>query len=141
MKKIIFFIILLLLFSFPVSIFSQIKNETANPILSYSQNTDSEITSPEGLSLENVIEIGIKNNLTIQVTKHSSNAEKATFFQNISPPEPQFYFENEGLPGLTHFTKNFSERHIGIIQNFDFPLTWYMTVPGEIQCEQYFSQE
>jgi outer membrane protein TolC len=125
MKKIIFIIVLLFLFSFSASIFSQISNETKNSIPPYSQNTYSDIIVPDGLSLENVIEIAVKNNLEIRAAKNKFDAKKSTFLQEISPESPEYFFENEGVPKLSNISKPYDERHIGISQTFDFPLKWY----------------
>lgn len=78
------------------------------------------------LSLEEAIDMALKNNLLYKSAAYSYDAQKAQFYQEISPENTELFVEHEGLPELTASASGYKEKRIGIAQNFDFPVKWYL---------------
>lgn len=90
--------------------------------------------SDDGLSLKKAIEISLERNYNVIHAAEKIKAEKGKFWQDISPSMPEFTLDYEFVPAGKGL-KRFSERTIGLSQNFEFPtkylLRGYLRARGE----------
>ncbi len=77
------------------------------------------------LSLNEAIEIGLKNNPEIKVAQKNISAAKGRFWSGISLPQPDFSIRYEWTPKDRNLG-SFSERTQEISQSFEFPSNYFL---------------
>ena len=93
------------------------------------------------LSLNEAIEIGIKQNPELMQATENINAAKGKFWNGISLPQPELELNLEYTPVNTSLS-NYSERTFAISQSFEFPTNYFLkgnkySKEEEIALEQY----
>ena len=93
------------------------------------------------LSLNEAIEIGIKQNPELLQATENINAAKGRFWKGISLPQPELELSLEYAPVNTGLS-NYSERTFAISQSFEFPTNYFLkgnkySKEEEIALEQY----
>ncbi len=90
----------------------------------YGQAPDHERDSYKALTLKDAIEIGLKNNPTLQSSLARLAASRGRFWSSISLPPPEISITNEYIPsGMS--LKDSDEKTVGIGQGFEFPTTYF----------------
>ncbi|MCX6151491.1 MAG: TolC family protein [Ignavibacteriales bacterium] len=77
------------------------------------------------LSVEEAIEIGLKNNPEVKSAIASISASKGRFWSGISLPQPEVGVSYEYAP-VNSSLSNYSERTIEVRQSLDFPSTYFL---------------
>jgi cobalt-zinc-cadmium resistance protein CzcA len=77
------------------------------------------------LSLNDAIEIGIKQNPELLESAENINAAKGRFWSGISLPQPELEFIYEYAP-INSSLNNYSERTFAISQSFEFPTNYFL---------------
>lgn len=77
------------------------------------------------LSLDQAIEIGLKNNPEIKSAKENISAAKGRFWSRISLPAPEVNISYEYTP-VNKSLRNFSERTFAVSQSFEFPSNYFL---------------
>ena len=93
------------------------------------------------LSLNEAIEIGVRQNPEILQSAENINAAKGRFWKGISLPQPELELSLEYAPVNTSLS-NYSERTFAISQSFEFPTNYFLkgnkySKEEEIAFEQY----
>jgi len=93
------------------------------------------------LSLNEAIDIGIKQNPELLQSAENINAAKGRFWKGISLPQPELELSLEYAPVNTSLS-NYSERTFAISQSFEFPTNYFLkgnkySKEEEIAFEQY----
>ena len=93
------------------------------------------------LSLNEAIDIGIKQNPELMQATENINAAKGRFWKGISLPQPELELSLEYTPVNTSLS-NYSERTFAISQSFEFPTNYFLkgnkySKEEEIAFEQY----
>jgi len=93
------------------------------------------------LSLNEAIEIGIKQNPELMQATENINAAKGKFWNGISLPQPELELNLEYTPVNTSLS-NYSEKTFAISQSFEFPTNYFLkgnkySKEEEIALEQY----
>lgn len=77
------------------------------------------------LSLNEAIDIGIKQNPELLQATENINAAKGRFWKGISLPQPELELSLEYTPVNTSLS-NYSERTFAISQSFEFPTNYFL---------------
>jgi len=77
------------------------------------------------LSLNEAIEIGIKQNPELREASENINAAKGRFWNGISLPQPELELSYEYAP-VNSSLSNYGERTISISQSFEFPTNYFL---------------
>lgn len=77
------------------------------------------------LTLDEAIEIGLKNNPEIKSAQENISAAKGRFWSGISLPSPEAGISYEYTPVNTSL-RNFSERTFEVSQSFEFPSNYFL---------------
>ncbi|MFC1691886.1 TolC family protein [Candidatus Latescibacterota bacterium] len=77
------------------------------------------------ITLKQAIEETIAHNPEILKAGEELKAVNAGFWKTVSPENPGFFTEYEEIPTGRHSLSGYSERKIGLAQEFDFPLAYY----------------
>lgn len=77
------------------------------------------------LSLNEAIEIGLRNNPEIKQSYEKINEAKGKFWSGISLPSPELSINYEYVPTGKNL-RNFNERTIEISQSFEFPTNYFL---------------
>ena len=77
------------------------------------------------LSLNDAIEIGLKQNPELLESAENINAAKGRFWSGISLPQPELELSYEYTPVNSNLS-NFSERTFAISQSFEFPTNYFL---------------
>ncbi|MBK7631304.1 MAG: TolC family protein [Ignavibacteriales bacterium] len=93
------------------------------------------------LSLNEAIEIGVRQNPEILQSAENINAAKGRFWKGISLPQPELELSLEYAPVNTSLS-NYSERTLAISQSFEFPTNYFLkgnkySKEEEIALEQF----
>ncbi len=93
------------------------------------------------LSLNEAIEIGVRQNPELLQSAENINAAKGRFWKGISLPQPELELSLEYAPVNTSLS-NYSERTFAISQSFEFPTNYFLkgnkySKEEEIALEQY----
>jgi len=93
------------------------------------------------LSLNEAIEIGIKQNPELMQATENISAANGRFWKGISLPQPELELSLEYVPVNTSLS-NYSERTFAISQSFEFPTNYFLkgnkySKEEEIALEQY----
>jgi heavy metal efflux system protein len=75
------------------------------------------------LSIDEVVRIAIENNQEIKSAKLNIEKEEAMKLKAFNIPRPELFLEYEGVKGSL---KNFESRKIGILQEFEFPTSYFL---------------
>ena len=75
------------------------------------------------LTLDEAIKIALENNREIRTSKLNIEKEEAVKLSSFSIPRPELFLEYEGVKGSL---KNFESRKIGILQEFEFPTSYFL---------------
>jgi len=78
-----------------------------------------------GLTLNEAIEIGLKNNPEIKSAREKISAAKGRFWSGISLPSPEIGLSYEYVPVNTGL-RNFGERTFALSQSFEFPSNYFL---------------
>ena len=93
------------------------------------------------LSLNEAIEIGVRQNPELLQSAENINAAKGRFWKGISLPQPELELSLEYAPVNTSLS-NYSERTFAISQSFEFPTNYFLkgnkySKEEEIALEQF----
>lgn len=77
------------------------------------------------LTLDEAIEIGLKNNPRIISARENISAAKGRFWSGISLPAPEVGVSYEYTP-VNKSLRNFSERTFEVSQSFEFPSNYFL---------------
>jgi outer membrane protein TolC len=77
------------------------------------------------LSLNEAIEIGLKQNPEIKTAAENINAAKGKFWQGISLPQPEVGISYEYTP-VNSSLSNYTERTFAVSQSFEFPSNYFL---------------
>ena len=77
------------------------------------------------LSLNEAIEIGLKQNPELKSSSEKINAANGKFWQGISLPQPELELSYEYVP-VNGSLGNYSERTFAISQSFEFPTNYFL---------------
>jgi outer membrane protein TolC len=77
------------------------------------------------LTLHGVIEEAMVHNPELLQKSREVRAAKASFWEGISPSQPELFMECENIPFSSSSLSRWEERKIGITQSFDFPLIYF----------------
>ncbi len=80
---------------------------------------------PKELSLKDAIEIGLKNNPSIQSARANITGVEGRYWSGISLPQPEINYENQWLP-IGSKIGNGSEKTLLIRQSFEFPSNYFL---------------
>lgn len=75
------------------------------------------------LNIDEVVEIAIENNQDIKTAKLNVQKEEAIKLKSFNIPRPELFIEYEGVRGSL---KNFDSRKIGILQELEFPTSYFL---------------
>ncbi|MBZ0201227.1 MAG: TolC family protein [Ignavibacteriaceae bacterium] len=89
----------------------------------------------KNLSLNDAIELGIKNNQEIKSAVENISAAKGKFWSGISLPQPELGISYEYVP-VNNSLKNFGERSVEISQSFEFPSNYFLKANKFIKGEE-----
>jgi len=78
-----------------------------------------------GLTLNEAIEIGLKNNPEVKSAREKISAAKGRFWSGISLPSPEIGLSYEYVPVNTGL-RNFGERTFAVSQSFEFPSNYFL---------------
>ncbi len=78
------------------------------------------------MTLEDALKTAGENNPEIQAQRQLLSATKAGFWSAISPESPKIFAEVEGVPENSNYLKDYEKRKYGIVQEFDFPLSYFI---------------
>lgn len=97
------------------------------------------------LSLNEAIEIGIRQNPELLQATENINAAKGRFWKGISLPQPELELSLEYTPVNTSLN-NYSERTFAISQSFEFPTNYFLkgnkySKEEGIALEQFLSKK
>lgn len=82
-------------------------------------------TEIKKLSLNEAIEIGLKNNPEVKSAIENISASKGRFWSGISLPQPEVGVSYEYTP-VNKSLSNYSEKTIAISQSFEFPSNYFL---------------
>ena len=82
-------------------------------------------------SLDDVIKISMENNQQIKSAKYNLEKEDVLKLKAVNIPKPQLFVEYEGIKGNLN---NFENRKIGVLQEFEFPSTYFLR--SDVQSSQ-----
>jgi cobalt-zinc-cadmium resistance protein CzcA len=82
-------------------------------------------TGIKKLSLNEAIEIGLKNNPEVKSAIENINAAKGRFWSGISLPQPEIGVSYEFAP-VNSSLSNYSERTLEVSQSFEFPINYFL---------------
>ncbi len=86
------------------------------------------IMSPSGISqiltIEEAIEEAVAHNPELLQKTREVRAVKASFWEGISPSQPELFTEYENVPWGSSSLSQGEERKLGIAQSFDFPMAY-----------------
>lgn len=85
----------------------------------------SEKTFSQSLNLNQAIEQALAKNPTLLKLQQERKAIRAEFWEGISPKNPKIFNEFENVPESSHSISDFGVRKMGIVQSFEFPLTYF----------------
>jgi len=77
------------------------------------------------IKLEQAIEEALINNPDLIKEKQKTNATKAKIWEAVSPKDPHFFIEMEGIPDASNSFNDYEAKKIGIHQEIEFPLNYY----------------
>ena len=77
------------------------------------------------LSLNDAIEISLKNNPEIKTAMEESALANGKFWSEISLPQPEISLGYEYIP-VNSGLDNFTEKTLGISQSFEFPVNYFL---------------
>ena len=77
------------------------------------------------LSLNEAVEIGLKNNPEVKGAKENISASKGRFWSGISLPQPEVGVSYEYAP-VNSSLSNYSERTFEVRQSFEFPSNYFL---------------
>jgi len=92
------------------------------PVTAYSQNT---------LSVDEAVKIAVENNPNIRTAKFNVEKEEAIKLKTFNIPKPEIFAEYEGIKGNI---SNYESRKIGILQELEFPSTYFFRT--DVQSSQ-----
>jgi len=79
----------------------------------------------KNLTLNEAINIGLKNNPTVKSASESISAAKGRFLSGISLPQPEISYDNQWIP-TGKSLGSFSEKTFSISQAFEFPSIYFL---------------
>ncbi|MEJ5352592.1 MAG: TolC family protein [Melioribacteraceae bacterium] len=79
----------------------------------------------EKISLNEAIEIGLKNNPEIKAAQEKILAAKGRFWSGISLPQPEVGVSYEYTP-VNKSLSNYSEKTLAVSQSFEFPTNYFL---------------
>ncbi len=82
-------------------------------------------------NLDEAVKIAIENNQQVKSSKYNIEKEEALKLKSVNIPKPQLFIEYEGIKGSI---ANFESRKIGILQEFDFPSSYFLR--SDVQSSQ-----
>lgn len=77
------------------------------------------------LSLNEAVEIGLKNNPEIKSAMENISASKGRFWSGISLPQPEVGVSYEYAP-VNSSLRNYSEKTLAVSQSFEFPSNYFL---------------
>jgi len=77
------------------------------------------------ITLEQAIEEACSNNYLLQTAVENTRAVKSSFWEAVSPGNPELFREWEDVPWSSRNLQNWGERKTGLVQQFDFPLAYF----------------
>ncbi len=89
------------------------------PICVYGQ------TETKKLSLNEAIEIGLRNNPEVKSATENISASKGRFWSGISLPQPEVGMSYEYAP-VNSSLSNYSEKTLAVSQSFEFPSNYFL---------------
>jgi cobalt-zinc-cadmium resistance protein CzcA len=89
------------------------------------------VTSQTKLGLEDAVKTAIENNPQIKSAKFNVEREQAVKLKSVNIPRPEFFVEYEGIKGSIN---NFENRKIGILQDLEFPSSYFLR--SDVQSSQ-----
>lgn len=103
-------------------------------------------TYSQRFNLNQAIEHALSNNPTLLKMQQDRKAMRAEFWEGISPGNPKIFNEFEDVPESSHSISDFGVRKMGIVQEFDFPLTyffrgqWHSSQSAQVDAEYLKAQ-
>ncbi len=82
-------------------------------------------TFSQSLNLNQAIEQALEKNPTLLKLQQERKAVRVEFWEGISPGNPKIFNEFEDVPESSHSISDFGVRKMGIVQEFEFPLTYF----------------
>jgi len=83
------------------------------------------------LSMKDAVKTAIENNSEIKAAKLNIQKEDAVKLRSFNIPRPELFLEYEGIKGSL---KNYESRKIGILQEFEFPTSYFFR--SDVQSSQ-----
>jgi outer membrane protein TolC len=83
------------------------------------------------INIEEAIKIAVENNQQIKSADYNIQKEEAGKLKSVNIPKPELFIEYEGIKGSID---NFESRKIGIVQEFDFPSSYFFR--SDLQSSQ-----
>ncbi|MCC6865520.1 MAG: TolC family protein [Ignavibacteria bacterium] len=80
-------------------------------------------TISQFISIEDAVKMGIQNNPEIKKAELNIQKQEAIKLKSVDIPKPQIFIEYEGIKGGL---KNFESRKIGIMQELEFPTSYFL---------------
>lgn len=80
-------------------------------------------TYSQRLSIDEAVRIAIENNQEIKSAKLNIEKEEAIKLKAFNIPRPELFMEYEGIKGSL---KNYESRKIGILQELEFPTSYFL---------------
>ena len=75
------------------------------------------------LSMDDAVKTALANNGEIKAAELNIDKEKASILKAFNIPRPELFFEYEGIKGNL---KNYESRKIGILQELEFPTSYFL---------------
>lgn len=82
-------------------------------------------TEIKKISLNEAVEIGIRNNPEVKSAIENISASKGRFWSGISLPQPEVGVSFEYTP-VNRSLSNYSEKTLSVIQSFEFPSNYFL---------------
>jgi len=81
--------------------------------------------SGQELTLKQAVKEAVAHNPDLLEAAHEVRARSAGIWDSISPPDPEFFLEYEGIPLSNHSLSEYGERKLGFSQEMAFPLVYF----------------
>ena len=85
----------------------------------------------QNMSMKDAVKTAIENNSEIKAAKLNIQKEEAIKLRSFNIPRPELFLEYEGIKGSL---KNYESRKIGILQEFEFPTSYFFR--SDVQSSQ-----
>jgi len=85
----------------------------------------------QNMSMKDAVKTAIENNTDIKAAKLNIQKEEAVKLRSFNIPRPELFLEYEGIKGSL---KNYESRKIGVLQEFEFPTSYFFR--SDVQSSQ-----